>query len=251
MAAVDRAMVETCGLELVQVMETAGRAVAIVARHLWRRNGAGGVVVILCGSGGNGGDGFVSGRYLHGWGIPVELWPMQPPAELHGLAGHQCDVCRRIGITIVEPDHAPVFETAGLIVDGLFGFGLSAPPRKRAAALIEAANTAAAPTLAIDIPSGIDSTTGAALEPAIVAAGTVTLGLPKAGLVRAAGPDHAGRVIVADIGIPAAAYRAAGVPETAVFHDAEFVESNGAPWRPDRGERVVRTTPGSSVQEPM
>ncbi len=233
MAAVDTAMAEVCGLELVQVMETAGRAVAIVTRQVWRRGGAGGAVVVLCGSGGNGGDGFVCGRYLHGWGIPVELWPMRPSGELHGLAGHQCEVCRRIGMTIVEPDCAPAFGTAGLIVDGLFGFGLSAPPRDRAAALIEAANAAASPTLAIDIPSGIDSTTGVAMEPAIAAAWTVTLGLPKVGLVRAAGPDHAGRVIVADIGIPAAAYRAAGIPETAVFHDTEFADLNGAHWRSD------------------
>jgi len=247
MAAVDTAMVEVCGLELMQVMETAGRAVAIVARRLWLQDGDGGAMVILCGSGGNGGDGFVCGRYLHGWGIPVELWPMRPPAEMRGLAGHQLEVCRRIGMTIVEPNRRPVFDGAGLVIDGLFGFGLSAPPRDRAAALIQAANAAPAPILAIDIPSGIDSTTGVAMEPAIAAAWTLTLGLPKTGLLRASGPDHAGRVIVADIGIPAAAYRAVGIPETAVFHDTEFVDLEGAPWRPDRLRKRVQG-PASNAQ---
>lgn len=232
MTAVDRAMVEICGLELMQVMETAGRAVAIVARSIWRQTGLDRPVAILCGSGGNGGDGFVCGRYLAGWGIPAELWLMRPSAVMNGLAGHQLEVCHRIGMTIVEPDRPATLETAGLIVDGLFGFGLSAPPRGRAAALITAANAARCPIVAIDIPSGIDSTTGASLEPAIVATTTVTLGLPKQGLAQNAGPAHSGHVIVADIGIPAAAYAAAGIPATRIFHDAEFVDLDGLPWRP-------------------
>ena len=232
MAAVDRAMVEVCGLDLLQVMETAGRAVAVVTRAIWRQGGAGKPVVILCGSGGNGGDGFVCGRFLHGWGIPVELWPMRPSAEMAGLAGHQLDVCRRIGMTIIPADRRPAFETAGAIVDGLFGFGLSGPPKGRAAQSIAVANKAECPVIAIDIPSGVDSTTGAALEPAIVATTTVTLGLPKQGLVQGAGPAHAGQVIVADIGIPNAAYTAAGIPATDCFRNAEFLGLDGIPWQP-------------------
>lgn len=233
MAAVDKAMVEVCGLDLVQVMEVAGRAVAIVARHLWQPANAERIAV-LCGSGGNGGDGLVCGRYLHGWGIPVELWLMRPPAEMRGLAGHQLEVCRRIGMTIIEPDRPPDFTDAALIVDGLFGFGLSAPPGGRAAASIVAANGANVPVLAIDIPSGVDATSGSTMEPAVVAGTTVTLGLPKWGLIRNAGPAHAGRVLVADIGIPAAAYAAVGIPQTLVFREAEFVWLDGTPWRPER-----------------
>lgn len=239
MAAVDRAMVERCGLELMQVMETAGRAVAVVTRSLWKQVDDEKPVVILCGSGGNGGDGFVCGRYLHGWGIPVECWSLRPASSMSGLANHQLDVCRRIGMTVREPDGSPEFDHAGLIVDGLFGFGLASPPRDRAAELISAANNAGCPIIAIDVPSGIDSSTGIALEPAIVATLTVTLGLPKQGLVQNAGPAHAGRVIVADIGIPAVAYQTAGIPETDCFRDAEFVDLQGIPWRPE-GRRYRR-----------
>jgi NAD(P)H-hydrate epimerase len=233
MAAVDAAMSKVCGLDLVQVMETAGRAVAVVVRHRWRQLGARGTVAILCGSGGNGGDGFVCGRYLYGWGIPVELWLMRSPDELTGLARHQLDVCRKIGMTMFGPAQPPAFENAALIVDALFGFGFSKAPAGRAAELIEAANAASAPILAIDIPSGIDSTTGDAPGIAIRAALTVTLGLPKQGLLQGAGPTHAGEMLVADIGIPAAAYAAANVPETEVFRDAEFRVLNGMCWRAD------------------
>lgn len=232
MAAVDHAMVDVCGLELMQVMEIAGRAVAIVTRSFWRQQDHAGPVAILCGSGGNGGDGFVCGRYLFGWGIPVELWLMRPARTMSGLAGHQLDVCRRIGMTIVESDRSAVFDAAALIVDGLFGFGLSAAPHGRAAELIEAANRANAPIIAIDIPSGIDSTSGIAMEPAIVASTTVTLGLPKQGLIQQAGPSHTGQVLVADIGIPATAYAAVGIPPTDLFRRTEFVGLDGNPWYP-------------------
>jgi NAD(P)H-hydrate epimerase len=231
MAAVDTAMVEVCGLELLQVMEVAGRAVALVARQLWHRAGAHGTVAILCGSGGNGGDGLVCGRYLLGWGIPVELWLVRPSDEMHGLAAHQLAVCRKIGMAPVEPSQVPSFEATTTIIDGIFGFGLSAPPTGRAADLIEAANRSGTAILAIDVPSGIDASTGEAAGPAIQAAVTVTLGLPKRGLLLGAGAAHAGDVIVADIGIADAAYRAAGVPLTTVFQNSEFADPAGNPVR--------------------
>lgn len=226
MAAVDRAMVEICGLELVQVMEVAGRAVAVVARHLVSR----GEIAVLCGSGGNGGDAFVAARYLAGWGFDVGCWLARPSAELRGLAAHNLQVCQKLGIQVHEPDDSLDLDSASLIIDGIFGFGLSAAPAGRAAQLIEAANAAAAPILAIDVPSGVDATTGAAFEPAVTAQLTVTLGLPKWGLLRASGPAHAGTVIVADIGIPAAAYAAAGIPKSSIFDSAEFATLDGRSW---------------------
>ena len=233
MAAVDKAMAEVCGLDLMQVMEVAGRAVAIVARHWWRRSVAKGTVTILCGSGGNGGDGFVCGRYLFGWGIPVELWPVRISAEMRGLAAHQLAVCHKIGMTVIEPGRTPSFDNASLILDGLFGFGLSAAPTGRAAELIRAANASPAPILAIDIPSGIDATTGHAFHPAVRADSTVTLGLPKQGLLQGSGVSHTGTVVIADIGIPTAAYQAVGIPPTTAFQTAAFTDLAGRPVWPE------------------
>lgn len=226
MAAVDRAMVEVCGLDLVQVMEVAGRAVASVARILQPT----GTVAVLCGSGGNGGDGFVCARHLVGWGFDACCWPVKPVDEYHGLAAHNLRVCQRIGVPISGPGDRIEFDGVDLIIDGLFGFGLSAAPSGRAVQLIEAASCAPARVLAIDIPSGIDATTGRAHGAALSAIATLTLGLPKRGLLIEDGPTHAGTVIVADIGIPAAAYAAAGIPITSSFDSVEFVTLDGHPW---------------------
>lgn len=181
MAAVDRAMVEVCGLDLVQVMEVAGRAVASVARILQPT----GTVAVLCGSGGNGGDGFVCARHLVGWGFDACCWPVKPVDEYHGLAAHNLRVCQRIGVPISGPGDRIEFDGVDLIIDGLF---------------------------------------------ALSAIATLTLGLPKRGLLIEDGPTHAGTVIVADIGIPAAAYAAAGIPITSSFDSVEFVTLDGHPW---------------------
>jgi hydroxyethylthiazole kinase-like uncharacterized protein yjeF len=226
MAAVDRAMVEVCGLELLQVMETAGRSIACAVRQLRSCSS----IAILCGSGGNGGDGFVAARYLTGWGFDVDCWLTRPTSDYRALAHHQMQVCQKLGIPLHDPSRKIDFSTPELIVDGIFGFGLSAPPAGRAAELIDRANRASAPTLAIDIPSGVDATTGGAHEFAIRAEYTVTLGLPKQGLLTGDGPAHAGTVIVADIGIPAAAYAAVGIAQTSIFDTVEFVTLDGRPW---------------------
>lgn len=226
MAAVDHAMVEVCGLELLQVMEIAGRAVARVARILQPA----GPVAVLCGSGGNGGDGFVCARHLAGWGFDVRCWLVKPADEYRGLAAHNLHVCQKLGMPIVGPADRIDLSEVDLVIDGLFGFGLIAAPSGRAADLIAAANRSRARVLAIDMPSGVDATTGVAFLSSIVADVTLTLGLPKVGLLVENGPIHAGSVVVADIGIPAAAYAAAGIPVTSIFDAAEFVMLDGQPW---------------------
>jgi NAD(P)H-hydrate epimerase len=227
MAAVDRAMVEVCGLDLMQVMEVAGRAVAIEARVLADVHAPlRGPIAVLCGSGGNGGDALVCARYLAGWHWETEIWLLRPSHEYRGLIAHQLSICRKLGLVIHEPnesmdDRLPL---ARMFVDGLFGFGLNAPVTGRAAEMIRYANAAEAPMIAIDIPSGIHATTGEVLGVAIEAVETVTLALPKWGLVRGVGPKHAGHVEVADIGVPPAAYIAAGIPLTPLFWDQEFID---------------------------
>ncbi len=156
---------------------------------------------------------------------------MRPASEYSGLAGHQLQIARRLAVPLHEPTSAIDLSHAALIVEGLFGFGLSAAPAGYAAELIRATYPVSTPVLAIDIPSGIDANSGVALEPAIVADVTLTLGLPKRGLFSGSGATHAGEVVVADIGIPTAAYDAVGIPPTAQFDTAEFVTLDGTPRR--------------------
>ena len=224
MAAVDRAMSERLAIDLRQIMETAGQVVARFARARMLDGAPGGKrVLVLCGTGGNGGDGFVAARVLQGWGTEAIVIPVKPLAELAGVAAQQAEIVRRCGVPILDPisDDLP---DADLIIDGLLGFSLHGAPRGAYATLIEAANRHPAPVLAIDLPSGLNGTSGEPLAPCIRAAATLTLGLPKQGLLEPRAHDVVGRLTVADVGIPLAAYRAAGLDVSPVFAETEWID---------------------------
>ena len=225
MAAVDRAMVERCGLDLRQVMETAGRQVAIFARvQLLCGSALGRRIAVLSGSGGNGGDALVAARYLQGWGAELDVIltrPLDPKA--HPLAHHQAEIARRCGIPLRIAEAPARIDAADLIIDGLLGFSTRCAPEGITARLIEAANIHPAPILAIDVPSGLHATTGEAFSPTVQASATLTLGLPKIGLLNPSVADTVGELWVADIGIPEAAYRAVGREVGPVFARDEFI----------------------------
>lgn len=183
------ALAVAAGVPSLTLMEQAGRA---VAEEMLRRFGAR-ATLVLCGPGNNGGDGFVVARLLRNWGWPVRVALWGEPARLKGDAAI---MAKRWG----GPFEAVTsLEGAGLIVDALFGAGLSKPlPQK----LIELIGAAQAPVIAIDVPSGIDGATGAAHPVAFRAALTVTFFRKKSGHVLMPGRDFCGETVVADIGIP-------------------------------------------------
>lgn len=223
MAEVDKIMVAELGLDVLQIMELAGYAVAAFAReHFLGGDPRGRRVLILAGSGGNGGDGLVAARHLHGWGATVEVWLGRRPDPTR-VGGHQLAVVERLGILIHEPGDAPDLPPADLIVDALLGFSLAGAPGGATAALIAAANDHPAPVLAVDLPSGLEATAGSILEPCVRAAATLTLGLPKAGLTAAPARSVTGEVFVADIGVPAAAYARFGIRLGPIFAGARWL----------------------------
>jgi ADP-dependent NAD(P)H-hydrate dehydratase / NAD(P)H-hydrate epimerase len=206
MASLEQRALEAAGVTVAALMERAGARTADVARRLLEGRG-GRHVVVLAGKGNNGGDGLVAARDLAG-DARVTVMLAGPAAELGGgPAAHLPSVRER---------HIPVIEATGLspaeidaalrdcdlIVDALFGTGFHGPARGVPAALIEAADRSGTPILAVDVPSGIDAATGAAEPPVIQAAATVTMGLPKLGLVQYPAAACAGRLFVADIGLP-------------------------------------------------
>ena len=160
MAAVDRAMSERLAIDLRQVMETAGQAVARFARERFLAGDPiGKRVTLLCGNGGNGGDGFVAARVLQGWGAHVTVIAVRPRAELTGVASRQAEILERCGIPVQPPD-APIDPRSDLVIDALLGFSLHGPPRGSYAELIQRANAQSAPMLAVDLPSGLDGASG-------------------------------------------------------------------------------------------
>ncbi|MGH2532663.1 MAG: NAD(P)H-hydrate epimerase [Thermomicrobiales bacterium] len=223
MAEVDRIMFEELGLDVLQIMELAGLAVAAFARERFLANDPRGRrIVVLAGSGGNGGDGLVAARHLHGWGAEVEVWLGRRPNAAR-IGGHQLAILERLGLPIHEPATAPVLPPAALIVDALLGFSLSGAPSGPTAALIAAANDHAAPVLAVDLPSGLEATDGRLSDPRVRAAATLTLGLPKTGLLTPLARGVIGDLFVADIGVPAAAYARLGVKIGPIFAHARWV----------------------------
>jgi NAD(P)H-hydrate epimerase len=233
MSRVDRIMVDDFGVTVLQLMEVAGQAVAVWARDRFLGGDARGKsVLVLAGSGGNGGDGMVAARYLHSWGAHPAVWLSHEAATLQGAAAHQFRSLRTLGLPIHSPSKSGregpgALPDADLIVDALLGFGLSGAPSGPAARLITAANAHPAPVLAVDLPSGLDARTGEPYDPCIRADATLTLALPKTGLLASAARPVIGGLAVADIGIPLEVYDRVGVHVEPLFGERSIVRVMG------------------------
>ncbi|HQU16149.1 MAG: NAD(P)H-hydrate epimerase [Chromatiales bacterium 21-64-14] len=209
MREVDRAMVEGLGIGLIQMMESAGRHLAHLARSRFLDGDpVGRVVTVLAGSGGNGGGALVCARRLHTWGAEVTVVLARDTDAFVPASAHQWEILTRMGVAVLGADavsHAP---QGGLIVDGILGYSLAGAPRGASADLVRWANGCATTVLALDVPSGVDAGCGTVYDPAIRATATLTLALPKCGLFSAAAAPYVGELYLADIGVPAAVYQA-------------------------------------------
>ena len=207
MREVDRLMIEDYGISLIQMMENAGRHLAHLVRSRFLGGDAlGHEVLVLAGTGGNGGGGLVCARRLSNWGARVTVLPSGASGRMGEVPRHQLAILERMGVTIREIGNAADIPPAGLIVDALVGYSLRGAPAGPAAALIRAANGHRAPILSLDVPSGVDSTTGQLYDPAIRASATMTLALPKDGLSVPQAREQVGELYLADIGVPPEVY---------------------------------------------
>ncbi len=229
MRALDRHTIATLGVPAELLMENAGR---VVASEVLRLRRAGATVWVACGPGNNGGDGLVIARHLHAWGVPVAVWLLGDAERLAGDAAANLRRARAFGVPFA-PALTPV--PGDVIVDALFGTGLGRPLAGDAAAAVAriAAARPTCPVLAVDLPSGLHADTGQPLGAALQADVTVTLGLPKLGLVLEPGRTLAGRIVVGRIGI---ADHAPGVPAAAELW-TRAAAARGLPERPRAGHK--------------
>ncbi|MBT3389198.1 MAG: NAD(P)H-hydrate epimerase [Chloroflexi bacterium] len=224
MIEVDRLMIEEYGIELKQMMENAGRNLAALARTRFLGGDPRGTsVVVLAGSGGNGGGGLAAARRLHNWGAHITVHLSRPAAEYHGVPAKQLAILQKIGVGIIEPAEDTPLPAADLIIDALIGYSLNGAPRGAAARLIEQANAQSAPILCLDTPSGLDSTSGELYPPYIKAAATLTLALPKIGLLAPQARSAVGKIYLADISVPPQLYSHLGLEVGAIFAQAEIL----------------------------
>lgn len=227
MREVDRLMIEEYGISLLQMMENAGRALAELARFTMGGAISGQRVVVLAGPGGNGGGGLVAARRLHNWGAAVSVLLSHPAMEMAEVPQHQLRAVGKIGaaISVWNPstDSANSMRNADLIIDALVGYSLHGNLREPAAAMVRAANEASTPVLALDVPSGMDPDSGDARDPTMRAASTLTLALPKRGLIEPRARPYVGRLYIADISVPAGAYRRIGIEVEDIFARGDIV----------------------------
>jgi ADP-dependent NAD(P)H-hydrate dehydratase / NAD(P)H-hydrate epimerase len=195
---VDRLTAERFGVPVAWLMEAAGWQ---VARHCRAR------AYVVCGKGNNGGDGLAAARHLHRWGRLAGVACIDVDA-LHGPAADEARALRALDIAI---DREPDPRDAQLVVDALLGTGLSRPPEGMVRTWIEMIAGWGTRVISVDLPSGLDGDSGRAPGACVQAWLTVTLGLPKPGLLQEDGPASAGEVWVADIGIPFEAFAAVGI----------------------------------------
>jgi ADP-dependent NAD(P)H-hydrate dehydratase / NAD(P)H-hydrate epimerase len=192
-AVADRAAREQHGVPERVLMESAGRAAALVLQRLYPT----GAVVGVAGSGNNGGDLLVMLRVLRAWGRDVSVIAVgarPPAAELaHGDA---------VPVVSEDTDALPLLAAASVIVDGMLGTGTAGAPRGRVAEWVARINAAGRPVVALDLPSGVDASTGAVPGEAVRADVTVTFGWPKLGLLLHPARQHCGRLVAVEIGFP-------------------------------------------------
>src|SRR5262245_36026468 len=207
MREVDRIMVEELRISLVRMMENAGRGLAQVARELLGGDAAGRSILVLAGPGGNGGGGLVAARHLTVAGAKVAVALSARAERFAPVPAEQLAIVRRLAIAIhegIEPPGEPE-----LVIDALLGYSQRGEPRGGAAKLIRW--SAGRRVLALDVPSGLELESGELHAPHVSAEATMTLAAPKTAL---AGPDAAGavgRLLLADISVPALVYERLGL----------------------------------------
>ena len=198
---IDRVAIGNCGIPGYELMTRAGQAAFSIACQRWpeaRR------WLVLCGAGNNAGDGYVVARLAQAAGLDVTVAAVSDPAGLRGDAATAwCDYTNAGGMT--QPFSVALIDSSELVVDALLGTGLQRPVAGEYLAAIEAVNAEARPVLALDVPSGLDSLSGAILGAAMWADLTVTFVGLKAGLYLGSGPEYCGEIEFAGLDIPVSA----------------------------------------------
>jgi NAD(P)H-hydrate epimerase len=230
MAEVDRLAVEVFGIDLLQMMELAGSHLAEVAAAELGDDPRGRRVLVAAGPGNNGGGGLAAARHLANRGARVRVFLARPARRLGGAGRHQLATLLEMGVSccmaiydISDEEVQAEVEGADLIIDAVLGYRGRGAPHDEVAALIERISAAEDRMLSLDLPSGMDPDTGVGAPGAIRSHATMSLALPKIGLLTEAGRERAGQLYLADIGLPAALYARTGLAVDAPFSSGRVV----------------------------
>jgi hydroxyethylthiazole kinase-like uncharacterized protein yjeF len=213
--ALDRFAIEEVGIPGIRLMSRAGRAAFKLLRDLWPQVTP---LHVFCGTGNNGGDGYIVAALAQAAGIPVSVYQLGETAKIGGDALAARNQALAEGV-VVLPYQKGVSLSEGVIVDALLGTGLTGAVRGEAAAAIDAINASGLPVLAIDIPSGLCSDSGSVLGRAVKADHSITFIGIKRGLLTGAAPSYTGGLSFTELEVPIEAYRA--VPASSYWLELE------------------------------
>jgi NAD(P)H-hydrate epimerase len=216
---VDRVAMEL-GLTLTRMMENAGANLAWLASVMLGGEVSGRRITVLAGPGGNGGGGLVAARRLTGWGADVAVRLASDPADLAAVPLEQLHLLEQMDAQIAVG--ASGLGVTELFIDAILGYGQRGNPRGDAAALVAA--TVDSTVLSLDVPTGLELERGIVGEPAVRAAATLTLALPKEALRAVAARPLVGDLYLADISIPASVYDRLGIGYRSPFSGSPIVQ---------------------------
>lgn len=229
MRGIDRLMVEEAGVSVLMMMENAARNTAVLSKKILGGSVKGKKITVLGGKGNNCGDGLGASRHLINFGADVTVILATNPRELGEHALTQFNILKKTSAQIISWDNAnkkkikDILNNSDLLIDALLGFSLKGNPREPIAEIIRNANESGVPILAVDIPSGLEGNSGKAYEPTIKAQTTLTLALPKIGMMKEIAREYVGDLYAGDIGVPKKVYDMLGIDVPVIFEHEEIV----------------------------
>jgi NAD(P)H-hydrate epimerase len=229
MREIQRVAQEEYGVDILQLMENAGRAIARLAHAMLGGKGRGQRVAVLAGGGNIGAAGLAAVRHLVNYGVDAEGVFAEVEAETGFVARRQLQILRNAGIMSPADEDLNEYALeeqlmgADLLIDALAGYGLEGPPKGMAAAVTEVALVVKRPILAIDVPTGMNATTGELNSPAIRAITTLALDLPKRGTMLESARSAVGALYLSDLGIPRAVHERLGIRLGSTFSEGPIV----------------------------
>jgi NAD(P)H-hydrate epimerase len=208
MQLIDKISQERFGIPSITLMENAGQAAASCAMDMLKDTKTGKRIAVFCGKGNNGGDGFVISRKLIENSLEVTTYILYDRDELKSDPAANFGLLEELGADIValkdkdRHGYKDTLANRSLIIDAIFGTGFKGAPNDSVSEIITAINRSGAKILSIDVPSGLDATSGRCKGECVKATRTITFGLPKSGFYKEDGPGHTGKIVVKNIGFP-------------------------------------------------
>jgi len=218
------------GIVPLQTMENAGRDLAQLVMALLEGDLNDRPLVVLAGRGCNGGGGLAAARHLLNWGAWVQVVCSHPAEEYKEATAQQLHTLHEMGAPLAWAEEGWELPPCDLLIDALIGSGLRGEPHGKTRELIQLANSSVAAIVSLEVPSGIDAGSGECFSPHIRASATLTLGLPKEGVLNQDARHAYGDLYLGDVGAPLALYEELGVDISAIFERPIFGRDPIVSW---------------------